>query len=33
MVTDTIGMGFAHFDLHEFDSELDFSNKIGYETS
>ncbi len=21
---------FSHFDLHEFDSELDFSNKIGY---
>ncbi len=30
IVTDAIGMGFALFDLHEFDSELDFSNKIGY---
>ncbi|XP_064403130.1 E3 ubiquitin-protein ligase RNF213-like isoform X2 [Halichondria panicea] len=28
-VTDAVGMDFAHFDLHEFDSELDFSNKIG----
>ncbi len=30
MVSDAIGMDSAHFDLHEFDSELDFSNKIGY---
>ena len=30
MVTDTLGIEFAHFNLHEFDSELDFSNKIGY---
>ncbi len=30
IVTDAVGMNFAHFDLHEFDSELDFSNKIGY---
>ena len=29
-VTGAVGMDFAHFDLHEFDSELDFSNKIGY---
>ncbi len=29
-VTDAVGMDFAHFDLHEFQSELDFSNKIGY---
>ena len=29
-VTNSVGMDFAHFDLHKFDSELDFSNKIGY---
>ena len=32
-VANSLSMGFAHFDLHEFDSELDFSNKIGLVTS
>ncbi len=30
IVTKSVGMDFAHFDLLDFDSELDFSNKIGY---
>lgn len=33
IVTEAMGMEFALFDLHEFDSELDFSNKIGYFTT
>ena len=28
-VTKSLSMGLAHFDLQEFDTELDFSNKIG----
>ena len=28
-VTESLSMGLAHFDLQEFDTELDFSNKIG----
>ena len=28
-VAESLSLGFAHFDLLEFDTELDFSNKIG----
>ena len=28
-VAESLSVGFAHFDLLEFDTELDFSNKIG----